>query len=301
MSCVWVSPLECFEHTGVWEACLRADDPTAPQDLLPYAARQAFWDIGKEVLSKVAGEIGVQPKSGVKSVIYGLLYPVISKILPDADEADLCDILIARKTRSTPDELEDVVLNSEEIFVIAPEEVQKGIVDHQKRERGARAARAAYARDMQALGKRTAGERAKREAARFGREAVSKKPPPEIAARLPSRDPSAGKPKRVAAKRKATAKAGAKAAATPASPAPPAPAQPAPAPPAPRPPAPPAPDAHPPAPAAAPAAAAPQEKGANRVKAVIEQTRRCSQTLFPFTAQIISRRELSLKLASKPA
>ena len=42
LSCVWVSPLECFEHTGVWEACLQADDPTAPQDLLPYAARQAF-------------------------------------------------------------------------------------------------------------------------------------------------------------------------------------------------------------------------------------------------------------------
>ncbi len=248
----------------------------------------------------MAREIGVQPKSGVKSVIYALLCPVISTILPDADEADLCDILIARKTRSTwmssktssstPRRFSSSrrrrcrralwTIRSGSVAQGQPaprtlETCRPSASAPLESEPSARRRASAARRSARSRRRRSPpGCRAETRALLSPRESLPSarplprpvpRPPPRLPLPLRLRPPSPRLPHQRLA-----------------------------------PPAPPAPDAHPPAPAAAPAAAAPQEKGANRVKAVIEQTRRCSQTLFSFTAQIISRRELSLKPASKP-
>ena len=76
-----------------------------PVPLLSFAARQAFWKLGSQQLSKLATDQGVEPAA---AGLYHLVMALVLKILPDLDEATLGHIMGLRSLAAPAPILGDV-------------------------------------------------------------------------------------------------------------------------------------------------------------------------------------------------
>ena len=66
--------------------------------------------------------------------LFQVLVALVQHILPDICEDDLADLMAQRDFRMRPDDLEDAVLTSAEVFQMAPDDVQASIATHQRSE-----------------------------------------------------------------------------------------------------------------------------------------------------------------------
>ena len=161
----WIAPMEVDSFCGVRQVLLKAGFSNRGVPLLRHVAEQVFWDLGLQLLKRLAALLGLESR-GLR--LLSLLYGLIMHIVPDCDDVMALGFLQARYKLRDTDPLTAAVSESSDVYNMAPDDVQQQLGQHQERAEKQRQGKAQFKADLADLDKKVSEDRRARFRAKHG-------------------------------------------------------------------------------------------------------------------------------------